>query len=291
MVMNRQRLIFGAAIGLAVALTGCDKVDCPYEDGCDNVVTNVIHFEDTFKVAAQSDYRVVLMEEFTGHTCTVCPTGARKIEDLLVLYGDTLLTVGIHGGTFAIPESGPAYTTDFRCSTSETVYDFFLPPGNPTGMISRVGPEGSKALPFQAWETEINTSGITGLAPIASIELTTLYDDSSNSAGAMANLTWLDAPVGNYRIQFYLLESHIIDWQLDNGVDDSQYEHNHVLRAGMNGDWGTDVTITEQGESELFTADYQMEDNWVKANCEVIAFVYNTDTYEIFQANHAHMPE
>ena len=283
----------GAFFAAALAFTGCDTVDCPYEEGCDEATSNVIHFEDTFRVEPQDQHRVVLLEEFTGHTCTVCPQGAKEVERLLDEYGDKIIAVGIHAGTFAEPmTTGNKYTTDFRCSASETIFEFFDPPGNPMGMVSRRGPDGQKPLGMGGWEPEMTFSGILDETPVAVMSLNVLWDDSSRTVGAQSLFGWIGTPEpGNYRVQFYLVESHIVDWQLDDGFDDEDYEHNHVLRAGMNGDWGTDVTITDVNTAELFEAQIQLDDSWVKDNCEVVAFVYKTDTYEVFQAVHGHLPQ
>ena len=159
------------------------------------------------------------------------------------------------------------------------------------GMVARLGPDGQKPVGKGAWESNMLAEGLVGQAPAASLGLTTYWDDSTRTVGARADLAWITAPPGtDYRVQFYLVESHIIDWQLDNGVDIENYEHNHVLRAGMNGEWGTDVTALAQGDTEQFVSDIVADANWVRENCEIVAFVYDADSYEVLQAVHAHLP-
>lgn len=289
--MHKHFLIFAFPLLAAIGMTGCDDVDCPFEEGCDTQEAGIV-YDDSTMVAAQTQFRTVLLEEFTGHTCTVCPEGAAEVERLLSEYGDSIIAVGVHAGTFAEPEeSGSKYTTDFRNSTSNAIFEFFDPPGNPMGMVSRIGPEGQKPMGKDGWEPSMVNNGILGQAATASMSLTTLWDDSTNTVGARTELTWLtDPPNSNYRVQFYLVESHIIDWQLDNGQDIEQYEHNHVLRGGMIGDWGTEVTVLTNGGSQRFFAEMALDAAWVKDNCEVVAFIYDTDSYEVYQAVHGYLP-
>ena len=55
---------------------------------------------------------------------------------------------------------------------------------------------------------------------------------------------------------------------MPDGKNNLEYFHNHVLRAAVNGDWGTDFTIHE-GEEKAQTFTYQLDEKWVP-----VAFVY-----------------
>ena len=100
--MKKLAILSSSLVALMALFSSCDKVDCPFDDGCDGTTdSGRIIYDDSLSVAPQDQYRVVLLEEFTGHTCTVCPDGAREVERLLDVYGDSLIAVGVHAGTFA----------------------------------------------------------------------------------------------------------------------------------------------------------------------------------------------
>ncbi|HAW06108.1 MAG TPA: hypothetical protein DCW83_15615, partial [Saprospirales bacterium] len=47
--------------------------------------------------------KVVLIEEFTGASCTGCPAGAAKVEELLNLLPNNVAAVAIHGAFLSEP--------------------------------------------------------------------------------------------------------------------------------------------------------------------------------------------
>ena len=274
---------------LALGLSSCDRVDCPYEEGCEVIPT--IHYEDSLYTEGQSEQRIVVIEDFTGHKCPNCPDATREIQRMKDACGDQLQAVAIHAGGFADPDPELGYETDFRSAAGSDYNQFFNVDGYPQGYVSRVGTNGvPDLLGYTGWDPRLISEGLLDMEPIAQIDLTTLWDDSSGTTGVIADLTWLTQPEGDYKVQLLLLESHIIAPQDDNGAYIANYEHNHVLRAGMNGSWGMPVTITGMGETESFTADQPMGETWVRSNCEVMAFVYNAMTYEIMQVAHGRLP-
>ena len=49
--------------------------------------------------------RVVLLEDFTGQNCVNCPAAHQEIDALVKQYGDALVPVAIHAGSFGIPST------------------------------------------------------------------------------------------------------------------------------------------------------------------------------------------
>ncbi|MDE6786784.1 MAG: Omp28-related outer membrane protein, partial [Muribaculaceae bacterium] len=63
------------------------------------------------------------------------------------------------------------------------------------------------------------------------------------------------------------------------------YEHNHVLRASLNGDWGEELGKSfVDGEKKEGTASMTLKEDWVAENCDVVVFVYGDDNKEVEQA-------
>ncbi|MBE9491401.1 MAG: Omp28-related outer membrane protein, partial [Bacteroidetes bacterium] len=104
---------------------------------------------------------------------------------------------------------------------------------------------------------------------------------------------------GTYNLCFYIAESGIIAPQKNDNSnyghvpDILDYEHNHVLRTSVWGAWGTEVVSAgiSQGETVTEYPSVTIHNDWVTDNCTVIAFIYNTETYNIIQAEETAMIE
>ena len=84
-----------------------------------------------------------------------------------------------------------------------------------------------------------------------------------------------------------MIEDHIYDWQKAGSVDVPNYDHRHVLRKALNGTWGTQLSSSNAGDTASFQFSATLNSKWKVAECEVLAFIYNSATYEIIQANEA----
>ena len=66
--------------------------------------------------------RVVLVEDFTGASCTNCPGAASTLESLLEKYPNNLIVIGVHSRFLALPaKSGDPY---FWTPESEDIEKF-----------------------------------------------------------------------------------------------------------------------------------------------------------------------
>ena len=109
----------------------------------------------------------------------------------------------------------------------------------------------------------------------------------------------------NYNLVVCLTENNIINWQKDGQDNIEDYEHNHVLRTVIYDDKISMQQDFENGEiiennfqinlSELeqYNIDYSNNiaelgngnaGNWNANNISVVAYIYNTITKEIVQA-------
>lgn len=270
--------------------SSCDKVDYPFEqlpvyDICGKNVVYTVNSSDT-----NSTKRVVLIEEFTGHTCSNCPDGAREVQRIDSLYDSQVIPVSIHAGYFAKPHNPPdtAYLTDFRTTEGE-VYNGsagFNVWGNPSAMISRKDDgSGNLVLPKGYWENAVKK--LLPDVPAASINITNFYNDSLRCLKTKVNIKWLSSASGNYKLQLYIIEDHIKDWQLDGSFNNPNYDHRHVLRKSMNGTWGSEIAASNANDTLSFDFYLDLSTKWNSANCEVVAFIYNYPSYEVIQASEA----
>jgi hypothetical protein len=285
----------------AVSFNSCDKIDTPLPEGeLDTVInTGGLVWDDSSHVESSSTVRKVLIEEFTGHTCTNCPLGAAQLESLILTYGDQIVPMGIHSdATFCEPrvfaDGTPAtvingvaaYTTDFRTSDGDAYRNTFGVNGIPKGFVSRI----SNGTPFSfgQWDSEFQT--IQGDTPPVTLGISTLYNDSARIVKTIVKTDWLTSSTGNYKLQVQLVEDSIVDWQLNLGVDQQDYLHRHVFRGSMNGTWGTDIPSANQGDSDTQEFTYILPANFKKKDCIVVVFVYKDNPdYEIVQVEELHV--
>ncbi|HMU15673.1 MAG TPA: Omp28-related outer membrane protein [Flavobacteriales bacterium] len=100
-----------------------------------------------------------------------------------------------------------------------------------------------------------------------------------------------------YSLTVYLQESGIVDYQTDQNAsppDVPDYMHNHVLRGALNGSWGQPFAVADLAVGDSVTVELTslaIPSNVLNiSNCELVAYLYRNDTYEILQV-HAHHVE
>ena len=231
--------------------------------------------------------RKVLILDFTGHKCGNCPKGHKMITSLEGTYHDAVVPVAIHcTSTYAAPEPGTAYAADFRTEEGDYLCTYMDLEGLPSGLINTMLPASISSAPTE-WATQF--AGYVNAEPELSIEV----EPSIASGTATANVKVIAETACSRKLSLavYVVEDGIVGGQKDyesNPPDIENYVHNHVLRMSFNGALGEsikdntdamakDATI-EKSYSKTFSSD------WNAANCKVVAFVYDSDTKEVLQA-------
>jgi hypothetical protein len=251
----------------------CDKISEPYlrNQGI------VIHPTDSL-------FRKVLIEEFTGHKCPTCPDYAVFTEDMLAKYPDQVIALAIHAG----PQADTfAYGTEkfyLNSKPGDSLYhNIFNVPGTPKGMVSRSGFPGSHLLKQDQLETRIIS--LIDLEPKVMLKITDTYDTNTRKVTVNIQTRFLKDADTTYFLAAYLSEDNIISPQI-HGIDIiPNYNHSHVLRATFNGALGTQIANYQVHAGKFLYNGYTMnlKPDWKAANCNIIAFVYRGDNYEIVQ--------
>jgi len=266
-------------------LVACDKIDEPF----------------TKKAASGGNdttggvTKRVLLEDYTGHTCVNCPKAAKIAQGLKTTYGDRLVVLAIHAGGFANPTSGGDFTYDFRTDAG-TAWDSFFGisnVGNPNGLVNRKGYPGNHILSPSAWGGAISTA-LAG-EPELDLAISNQYNASTRQLSIEITTTFLSPLDISLHLVVVLTESGIVKPQRNNDATIGivpvipDYVHNHVLRAAITSTWGTQVTYagSTYPAPVIKSFTYALNSGFVPENCEVVAFVYNSDTKEVLQAAEA----
>lgn len=289
-----KKIIFLLAVTTTVLTTGCDYVTNPVENaspgggGGDDTTEHI---------------RRVLVEDYTGHKCTACPQAAIAANNLHNTFGEQVVNVAVHSGFFAsptTPSGAPAgsYLTDFR-TTAGDAYDsptYFgvSSVGNPNGMINRKDYTSSTTAhvkSYGTWASEVAT--LLALEPVADVTITNTYNTTTRSLSINVASVFLSDTLlsGNYSLCVWITQDSITDWQLDAGVHRSDYVHQHVLRDAVNGTWGETLVNGAITPNAVLTKNYTYSlplaykgNPCNDSEVYVVAFVYNTATYEVLQA-------
>ncbi|MCK9400754.1 MAG: Omp28 family outer membrane lipoprotein [Bacteroidales bacterium] len=229
--------------------------------------------------------RKVLLEDYTGQKCLNCPEAAEIAHTLKTLYGEQLVLLTIHAGSYSTPDATGDFTADFRTQEGAELNSFFGFPGYPMGMVNRTEFDGFRILLKDSWEAAAAIQ--TDLEAQVEIIITNTYNTGTSKLDCLLETEFLKDMDGTYNICVFIVESGIISPQeTEQGVN-LTYEHNHVLRGSMNGTWG-DVVGTDgqaiSGSALTNSYSYTIPDGWNADNCSVVAFVYNTTTNEVVQA-------
>lgn len=286
------------ATSLVFLFGGCDYVEVPTQAGGSN------NGNGNGGVT-----RRVLLEEFTGHICIACPTGAAVIEQMEDLYGDRLVTIAVHHGFFAnpcppspLPNNAPdsSFLENFTTGTnSGEGYEYELNYPDvfgtlPSGLVNRAGvPSGSYAKSHGSWPSVVDS--VMQLPAVADLEFdTVIYNTSSRALNFSVRGEFLSSQNGTFNIVVMLTEDSLIGWQTDGSTYIPDYVFKHVLRACVNTPGsivGTSVATGSIAPGSDFTfelpAAYTVNANWNAGHCHLIAFIYNTNTKEVLQAAEA----
>jgi thiol-disulfide isomerase/thioredoxin len=267
-------IVIVIAVGIAL-IPACDIVDEPY----------LVPVGGNDTTPTQEYIRKVLLEDYTGQKCPNCPEAAEEAHNLQEIFGEQLVIIAIHAGNFSVPDE--TFTADFRTAEGTELNDFFgiSQFGYPMGMIDRVDYNGLPVVISGNWETAVTIQA--EMEAQADIVITNTYNSGTRKLDCLLETEFLEELDGTYNICAYIVESGIISPQQTEAGIVMEYEHNHMLRASMNGTWGdlagTDglsVTGTKLTNSYSFT----LPGEWNAANCAVVAFIYNTETLEVVQA-------
>lgn len=295
---------------ITIVFISCDKIEGPYRinNGNGNPIDT-----NTF-------IKKILLEDYSGHTCSNCPNAARELEALIDIYGDKIVPITVHvGKTYARPYSpsqAPKYQYDFRTQAGESWNNLFQITnlGLPKGMVNRIGVQNSThGAEVTNWNPIIQS--ILNDSPNFGINISS--NSSANNSGFVNQLDFdisikiLNTLQGDFNLIVCLTEDSIVNWQKDiaatPNVDVENYVHRHVLRASINTEWGEllqtsssyykDDEINKNysinlDELQQFNINYSLNTlelgngnsgEWNINKLYIVVFIYDYNTFEIQQ--------
>jgi hypothetical protein len=229
----------------------------------------------------------ILVEEFTGARCVNCPAGSSELARLQGVYGDQLIIVAIHAGSFARPY--PESREDFRTSEGDALLNYLGQPlGYPSAIINRKLYDGEVDLQLSRslWPLFLQQES----ERLATMELAprVRYDSTSREVTYNLDLTLLEGNLSSdVRLSLMVVEDNVADLQLTPDGPDEQYVHRHNLRDMLTAATGNslpDDWEVGQAISRQFT--YQLPSDWKQENVSLVAVVHeNGERKDVLAVN------
>ncbi len=206
-------------------------------------LTGFAQITDTI-VSTTPSNRNVLLEEYTGVNCTWCPDGHRMANELKATNPDRICLINIHQGTFA----ANTYTTQFgNALANQTGLD-----GYPSGTINRHVFSGNKtALNRGDWANAANQ--ILNMASPVNIAAEGTLDMSTRTLNIRVQLYYTGTQtVTSNALNLAILQDNVLGNQVGMSMNPAQvvgnqYNHMHMLRHLITGQWGETIETIAQG--------------------------------------------
>ena len=227
--------------------------------------------------------RKVLIEKFTGQSCSACPNGAEIIKATRAALEGRSIEVAHHEGfgadAFTIDESkeyanffysqpkfSPAIMIDRNVANSE----------NPESVVGRVN-DNETPLFTEA----VLSKALESIAPL-NINIEHTYNEANRQLAVTVSGEAIQA-LPNARVNVWLTQSNIKAYQLKGGDD---YSHDHAIRATLTGTWGQELVLTPDNKYEM-TFRYQLPEkigdfDVVIYDMEIVAFIADYDATSSF---------
>ena len=294
--MKTIKVYFSFALLSVICFLACDKVENPNEknpNGIPVAACSGVWITKTNTLV--SNFKKVLIEDYTGQKCGNCPPAAVTAESIMNQHPDSVIVMVVHAGGFAVPSptGAPTYTADYRtsCGTSWDAATGFgiSSAGNPNGMVNRKDYPSSHIKSPANWGTEVNSLIAPGTNSLnAKLDVTTQYDLSSRLLNVTVKSKFYKAYSGDVKLNVVLLEDSVIGMQKDYSavpVDVNPYIFMNMNRGSLNGDWG-DVIKNAPLVNDTVTKKYSC--NTVNAtfndkHLSVVVFAYDGNTKEVIQ--------
>jgi len=216
---------------------------------------------NTFELISK---KFVLLESGTVTWCPHCPPAAVSIAQMLSS-GSKLAVIGYHG----------AFGDPFNNAVANNRLAYYNILGFPTayfdGVISHTGSSSSSTLYPAYYAQRVNVKTPFDMQ---------IYGAMTNNNGTLQVVIRKVAPLVNPNLvlQVFLTESEIPHiWQTQTQVD-------HLARMMITGESGMPIDLVNNVNLKI-PLSFTKNAAWISGHCEIIAFVQDTITKEIFQVD------
>jgi len=227
-------------------------------------------------VGTDPENKNVILEEFTGIYCGFCPQGHVIAQGIYDDNPEDVVLINIHTGGYAVPNGSDP---DFRTPYGSAIAGQSGLLGYPAGTVNRhLFPGYSQGSgTAQGRGTWVTTSNMILAEPsYLNIELEATIVTSTRQLVVYVEVYYTgDSPEESNFLNVAIVQNNIIGPQSGGG---SNYNHKHMLRHLLTGQWGVEITETTTGSLYTKTLTYEMPDNYndvelVLEDLDIVGFV------------------
>jgi len=248
--------------------------------------------------APAAELHNVLVEEFTGQSCSNCPAAhvtLNTVEEAHEKGRVNVIGLYFEGITQTIPPAGAKY--DFRHAHSKMVTNEVYLGVNaiPAGGIDRMMISGSRKIDRSIWSSTIENR-LTATSAI-NLKVESEYSTADSMASIRVTMVYNKAIAFPHNLTIAIVEDSIIDIQDYPSTDpvhpgkDDNYVFTNVFRGMVTAAPGGDAVLTslpakEPGRAIVKNYHYKVANVLNPAKCRVIVFVGSADgtNLEILQS-------
>lgn len=244
---------------------------------CD-VIDEKKGYTEPYYPAVPASGRRAILEEYTGMRCVNCPQAAEEARVLKEAFGESLIVVAIHAGSFAIPSGN--FRPDLRTKAGNDYFSYFGFAGTPVGMVNRKRQEESMAVSPAGWADAIRKT--LAIPTDVRIEGQAVFE-GENACHCTVEISGISPMEKEMKLMLWLVEDSIRTPQVIPGGINDAYLQRHVLRQALNGTWGEPVTADENREWAT-TRRLHLPAGIEKEHCSIVALVTMPASTEIATA-------
>ncbi len=212
-------------------------------------------------VSTAPENKNVVLEEFTGITCTFCPQGHAIANTIAANNPGDVVLINVHVGGYATP-TGPG--TDFRTAFGTAIAGQTNLAGYPAGTVNRHEFAGLQqnttgtAMSRGQWDQAANM--VLAEASYANVALEGSIDYATRVLTVDVEVHFTGVAPGSVNLNVALLQDNVEGPQTGSAGNPSavlangNYNHTHMLRHLLTGQWGDVIATTTQGTT--YSAQY-----------------------------------
>ncbi len=231
-------------------------------------------------VGTDPENKNVILEEFTGIHCVYCPQG-HQIAQGIQNANPGVVLINIHTGSYAVPSGGEP---DFRTPWGAAIAGQSGLTGYPAGTVNRhlfpgMSQGSGTAMSRGNWVAAANQTMST--ASYANVGLESYIDVETRVLTVNVEIYYTDdSPESTNLLNVAILQDSILGPQTGGGAGNN-YNHMHMLRHLVTGQWGLEITPTTAGTLYQNTLTYTIPDDYndvevVLEHLEIAAYVTQT---------------
>lgn len=232
----------------------------------------------------------VLLEDYTGHTCTNCPAAAATAKSIEDANGGKVIVMSVHAsltGGFQAP-SPPELPLDHRTEAGDAYATDMNIPFNPAGTVNRTTDGNGDYFIFDSdWNSRTNIE--LAKSPDFNIQVAFNYFPQTNGLFLHTETETLNDVTGDYNLISFLVRDTMVAPQEDlGGVFIEEYDHHNVLTDNINGTWGTAIITDGSVSGSKIYNNYTytvpaLDSSYAISNLSIITVVKDRNTYQIKQ--------